>query len=119
MDLFLHFADAGRGKATVAQTGPTCIDANDAKQTPLPSQQTSLHYAASWGLHPIVEFFIIKHSQYVCSRDSTDNATPLHLASRNGHVKAACKLIGSGADVTALNNDGWTSDCISRRIGDN
>jgi ankyrin repeat protein len=45
----------------------------------------------------------------VCSQDSTDNATPLHLASQNGHaVKAACKLIESGADVTAPNNGGET-----------
>jgi hypothetical protein len=77
-------------------------------ETPLPLPRTSLHYAASWGLHPVVEFLIIEHSQDVCSRDSTDNATPLHLASQNGHVKAACKLIERGADATAQNNDGET-----------
>ena len=77
-------------------------------KTPLPPHQTSLHYAASWGLHPVVEFLIIEHSQDVCSRNSTNNATPLHLASRNGHVKAACKLIEHGADVSAQNNGGAT-----------
>jgi ankyrin repeat protein len=79
-------------------------------ETPLPLQvpQSSLHYAASWGVHPVLEFLIIEHSQDVCSRDSTDNATPLHLASLNGHVKAACKLIEHGADLTAENNDRWT-----------
>ena len=74
----------------------------------LPLRQTSLHYAASWGLHPVVEFLIIEYSQDVCSRDSADNATPLHLASQNGHVKVASKLIESGADVMSQNNNGET-----------
>ncbi len=77
-------------------------------KTQLPLPRTSLHYAACWGLFSVAEFLIIEHSQDVCSRDSTDNATPLHLASRNGHVKAACKLIERGADVVAQNNYGQT-----------
>jgi ankyrin repeat protein len=77
-------------------------------ETPPPLPHTSLHYAASWGLHPVVEFLIIKHSQDVCSRDSTDNATPLDLASQNGHVKAARMLIERGADPTAQNKHGQT-----------
>ena len=77
-------------------------------KTPLPLPQTSLHYAASWGLHAAVEFLIIEHSQNVCSQDSTDKSTPLHLASKNGHVKAACKLIERKADPTAKNDDGDT-----------
>jgi len=77
-------------------------------ETPLPLPQTSLHYAAYWGLHPVVEFLIIEHSQDVLSRHSTDNATPLHLASLNGHVKAACKLLEHGANATTRNVDGET-----------
>ena len=73
-------------------------------ETPQKLRLTSLHYAASWGLHSVVEFLINEYSQDVCSRDCTDNATPLHLASQNGHVKAACKLIESGADLTAQDN---------------
>jgi hypothetical protein len=68
-------------------------------ETPLPPPQTSLHYAASLGLHPVVEFLIIEHSQDVCSRDSPDGATPLHLASRKGHVKVARKLIECTARI--------------------
>jgi ankyrin repeat protein len=78
------------------------------KETPLPLRQTSLHYAASWGLQPVVEFLIIRHSQDVCSRDHPDNATPLHLASRRGHVEVACKLIERGADATAQTKHGQT-----------
>ena len=77
-------------------------------ETPPPLTKTPLHYAAFWGLHPVIEFLIIEHSQDVCSRGSTDNATPLHLASRNGHLKAACQLIEHGADLQAQNNNGDT-----------
>ena len=77
-------------------------------ETPLPLAQTSLHYAASWGVHPVVDSLIIEHSQDICSRDSTNNATPLHLASRKGHVKVACKLIEHGADLTAQDDFGKT-----------
>ena len=69
---------------------------------------TFLHYAASWGLHSVVEFLIIEHSQDVSSRYFADNVTPLHLASQNGHVEAACKLIEYGAGLTAQTNDGST-----------
>ena len=88
------------------------------KETPLPLPQTSMHYAASWGLHPVVEFLIIEHSQDVCSRDSTDNATPLHLASRNGHVKAACKLIEHGADAAAQDKAGEAPLHLASRRGE-
>ena len=77
-------------------------------ETPLQLPRTSLHYAAFWGLHYIVEFLIIEYSQNVCSQNSADNATPLHLASRNGHVKAARKLIERGADLTAQDEEGNT-----------
>ena len=86
-------------------------------ETPLPLPQTFLHYAASWGLHHVVDFLIIEHSQDACSRDSTDNATPLHLASQNGHVKASCKLIERGADVTAQNNYGLTPLHLASQMG--
>jgi ankyrin repeat protein len=88
-------------------------------KTPLPLPRTPLHYAASWGLHSAIDFLIIEHSQDVCSRDSesTDNVTPLHLASRNGHVKAACKLIECGADLTARNNDEWAPLHLASKWG--
>jgi ankyrin repeat protein len=83
----------------------------------LPLPQSSLHYAASWGLHSIVEWLIIELSQNVRSRRSTDNASPLHLASENGHVKAACKLIECGADPTAQDNGGQTALHLASQRG--
>jgi len=87
------------------------------EERPLGLLQTSLHYAASWGLHSIVEWLIIELSQNVCSQRSTDNATPLHLASKNGHMKAACKLIEYGADVTAQNKNGETALYLASQRG--
>ena len=69
---------------------------------------TPLHYAAIWGLHFIVDFLIVKHSQNVNTRDFTGDATPLHLASSFGHLKATRMLIEHGADVTAQNEFGGT-----------
>jgi ankyrin repeat protein len=77
-------------------------------ERPLPPRGTPLHYAALWGLHSMVEFLIVEHSQHVHSQGFTDNATPLHLASKRGHVKAAHMLIEHGADVTDQNKDGET-----------
>jgi len=57
-------------------------------ERPLPPRRTPLHYAALWGLYSIIEFLVIEHLQDVGSRCFTDNASPLHLASRNGHLKA-------------------------------
>ncbi|KAG1664973.1 hypothetical protein FOA52_001985 [Chlamydomonas sp. UWO 241] len=34
--------------------------------------------------------------------------TPLHLASRDGHVECASKLLSAGADVNAVNKNQWT-----------
>jgi hypothetical protein len=86
-------------------------------ETPLPLPQTSLHYAACWGVHLAVEFLIIEHSQDVRSRDPADHETPLHLASQNGHVKASCKLLECGADLTARNSYGSTPLHLASRMG--
>ena len=87
---------------------PTVPTSERRNETPLPLPQTTLHYAAFWGLHPIVEFLITTHSQDVCSPDSTDNATPLHLASQMGQIDTVRILIERGADLAAQNKDGET-----------
>jgi hypothetical protein len=101
----------------ICYTGTPTWKRRTRSETPLPLFQTSLHYAASWGLHSIIESLIIEHSQDVRSRDSTGNATPLHLASQNGHMKAACKLIERGADLAAQNNSGETPLHVASRMG--
>ena len=80
-------------------------------ERPLRPLRTPLHYAALWGLHFIIEYLVTEgHSQkmHVDLRSFPDNATPLHLASKRGHMKAARTLIEHGADVKAKSKDGET-----------
>jgi ankyrin repeat protein len=77
-------------------------------ERPLPCPGNFLHYAAFWGLHAIIEFLVIEQSQSVHSQDFFDQATPLHLASRQGHVEAVRVLLKLGADVKAQNKYGLT-----------
>jgi ankyrin repeat protein len=82
-----------------------------------PHLSVSLHYAAAWGLHSIVKFLVIGHLKDVHSRSLIDNATPLHFASRYGHIKVARFLLERGAFVTAKNKDGETPLHVALRGG--
>jgi ankyrin repeat protein len=75
-------------------------------ERPSPSQDraTSLHYAASCGLHDIVHFLIVKCSQNVNARDLTLNETPLSVASRRGHSEVARVLLKHGAETETRGN---------------
>ncbi len=77
-------------------------------ERPSPTPGSPLHYAAFWGLHSIVDFLIIEHSQDVHSRRFHDDATPLYLASQGGHMEVAQMLIERGADVSAQGKYGNT-----------
>ena len=67
--------------------------------------RSPLHYAVLWGLNSMVEFLATEHPQDVYSRSLPDSVTPLHLASKKGHVKVARFLLERDADVTAKNTD--------------
>jgi ankyrin repeat protein len=60
---------------------------------------TPLHYAAFCGLHDIVKFLIVEHSQDVNARGFDLRETPLVVASREGHSEAARVLLERGADT--------------------
>ena len=77
-------------------------------ERPLPLSKTLLHYAALWGLFPLVESLVTEHPRDVRSRHSFDDATPLHLAVRMGHVKVSRFLLEHDADVTAQDKYGGT-----------
>jgi hypothetical protein len=88
----------------------------------LSPRNSPLHYATlcQWGLHSIVEFFVIEHLQDVNSRDFAgfyDRATPLHLASDVGHEKVACFLIKCDANVTAQDGSRSTPLPYASRTG--
>jgi ankyrin repeat protein len=50
---------------------------------------------------------LINHGSQVDARNEWES-TPLHLASREGHVQFARRLIERGADVNARNEDNLT-----------
>ena len=86
-------------------------------ERPLSPLRTSLHYAAYWGLHFMVEFLVIECSQDVRLRGFYDNVTPLHLASERGHLKTSRMLIEHGAGVMAQNKDRKTPLHLASRAG--
>ena len=75
-------------------------------ERPAPLDGTSLHYASLWGLRSIVEFLVNEYSQDVYSHYFSNNVTPLHLASRHGHVEVVCFLLKLGVDVAAQDKFG-------------
>ena len=87
------------------------------KLRPERPREVPLHYAALWGLHSMVEFLVIQYPQDVRSRGFAENATPLHLASREGRLEVACMLIEHGADMEAQDKHGETPLHLALRNG--
>ena len=92
-------------------------DPADRPERPGEARATPLHYAASCGLHDAVKFLIIEYSQDVNSRGFDSNATPLHVASRNGHAGIAQLLLEHNADGNAKNVRKWTSLHLASILG--
>jgi ankyrin repeat protein len=75
-----------------------------------PSQPggTCLHYAALSGFSDLVNSLITELSPDLDARGFFNEVTPLHLASRDGHVGVARVLLEHGADVMAQDADMMT-----------
>jgi ankyrin repeat protein len=73
---------------------------------PLPPGGTPLHYAAFCGLGGIIKVLATENPQDVNSRRFRDKSTPLHLASKKGHVEVARFLVEQGADATTQAKNG-------------
>ena len=63
-------------------------------ERPKMARATPLHYAALCGMHGVVKFLIVEHSQDVNARGFGNEETPLHAASRGGHadISVRCSL---------------------------
>lgn len=68
---------------------------------------TCLHYAAWGGYKELAELLLQELNDDVNKRSSDTNSTPLHFAAY-GHDEIVELLLGSGADVNALDHDGNT-----------
>jgi ankyrin repeat protein len=67
-----------------------------------------LHYATLSGLPDLVKFLVTEFSLDLNARGLFDDLTPLHLASRDGHVEVARVLLEHGADVNVEDISKWT-----------
>jgi ankyrin repeat protein len=75
----------------------------EAAKLPSPPLGTPLHYAAYCGLNDVVKVLSIEHPEDVHSQTFDYEATPLHLASQEGHVKVTRMLIERGSNTAAHN----------------
>ena len=67
-----------------------------------------LHYATLSGLPDLVKSLVTEFSLDLNARGLFDDLTPLHLASRDGHVEVARVLLEHGADVNVEDISKWT-----------
>jgi ankyrin repeat protein len=74
----------------------------------LGARATPLHYAAFCGLHDIVKFLIVEHSQDVNARGFGLSETPLGAASRVGHSEVARVLLEHSADTETRGYGNWS-----------
>jgi len=77
------------------------IRPHERPEMPSPPCGTPLHYAAFCGLYTVANLLAIEHPQDVHSGDGFDTSTPLHVASKQGHVEVARVLLDHGACMTA------------------
>ena len=77
-------------------------------EMPLEPKGSALHYAALYGLHGIVKFLAIQHSQDVRPQGFDQGYSPLHLASKQGHEGVTRLLFEHGVDATPKDNAGLT-----------
>ena len=78
------------------------IDQTQLASTPGPSGWNPLHVVASEGYEDMVDV-IVPDSAYIVGKE-TSGCTPLHLASKNGHLNVVRSLLRLGADHRAKDN---------------
>jgi ankyrin repeat protein len=86
-------------------------------ESPSQARATPLHYAAFCGMRDVAKFLVVEHSQDVSARGFDEKETPLHVASRRGHVDIAQLLLEHGADVDARDNAELTPLLLASREG--
>jgi ankyrin repeat protein len=86
-------------------------------ELPRKPRATPLHYAAFCGMHDVATFLIVEHSQDVIARAFDTGETPLHVASRRGHVELTRVLLEHGADTEARDGEKRTPLLLASQSG--
>ncbi|KAH3757163.1 serine/threonine-protein kinase STY8 [Pelomyxa schiedti] len=77
-----------------------------------PGEPWSLLHVAAWGPHPqALELLLMHGREFVDAncRNTNTQETPLHYASKGGNAQSVALLIQAGADVAAVNKNGFTA----------
>ena len=81
------------------------------------ARATPLHYAASCGLYDVAEFLIVEHSRDVNDQGFDKKETPLHVASRRGHVDVVRLLLKHRASAEAQDDNKCTPLLLASQVG--
>ena len=87
-------------------------------EPPEEARATPLHYAALFGIHDVVKFLIVEHSQNVNARGYDKKETPLHSAVRRGHADVVQLLLEHGANANAQDDRKNTPLLLASEGGD-
>jgi ankyrin repeat protein len=98
--IWIHDVDSGRTRKTIFTL----------EERPTRLKATALYYAALCGFSGLANHLIVTHGEDVNVKCG-DHGSPLHAASRMGHLDAARVLLTHGVDVNTTNKSGRTPLC--------
>ena len=87
-------------------------------ECPSEAEASALHYAALCGIHDVVKFLVFEHSQDVDAGGLWYNATPLILASREGHLEVVRILLECNADPKIRDDETYNPLERASKVGD-
>jgi ankyrin repeat protein len=89
---------------------------NTIEERPTRPEATALYFAARCGLSELANYLIITHGENVNAKCG-DLGTPLHAASRWGHLDTARVLLARGSDLSATDGIPRSPLCSAHRGG--
>jgi len=96
--------------------GPVRGSIDALSDLPSPPKVTALYYATSYGLSRLMEYLISTHGEDVNAKCGV-YGSPLHAASRNGHLDAVSLLLDHGANLNITDNRKRTALCAAYNGG--